>query len=81
MTRAFFCDGCKEFKLGECLGTFIKNDLMLQNKNHLSHGMNFDFETIREYCDECTHWFDTHQPPPKYVRGTPKGEDPNLKSD
>ena len=66
MTRAFFCDGCREYKLGEPLGHYIKNDAHLSN-NKLTSG-HLDFETIREYCDECSNWIDTHQPPPKYAR-------------
>ena len=76
--KAFRCNGCREFKDGEPMSTFIKTDVMLKDKNNNRHGFMYDFETIREYCDECTNWIDTHQPPPKYARGTTKGEDPNY---
>ena len=66
MTKAFFCDGCKEYKLGEALGVFITNDLQLM-KNNLSSG-HLDFESIQEYCDECVEWLRTHRPPPKNAR-------------
>lgn len=68
MSKAFLCQGCRQFKEGEPMSTFIKSDMGLRGKNHLNHGFMYDFETIREYCDECTHWMDTHQPPPLNMR-------------